>query len=95
MGARTRHPDSALFNGVRLAILRLMFTRPSQEYYYRELLTAVGTGQGALQRELTALTQAGILLRLRSGRRTYYRANRDGPVYRELRALFRRLAEHS
>jgi DNA-binding transcriptional ArsR family regulator len=94
MGARKPHLSTALFNGVRLSILQVLFARPHREYYYRELLNAVGTGQGALQRELDHLADAGILVKTRSGRHTYYGANPDSPVYRELSALLAKLARN-
>ena len=94
MGTKPTHLGGALFNSVRLAILRLMFTRPRQEYYYRELTKAVGMGQGAVQRELRALVHAGILLKLGTRRRMFYRPNPDCPIYSELRSLFRKLAQN-
>ena len=81
MGTKITHLDGALFNSVRLAILRLMFTRARREYYYRELTKAVGMGQGAVQRELRALVDAGILLKLGTRRRMFYRPNPDCPIY--------------
>jgi DNA-binding transcriptional ArsR family regulator len=94
MGARIAHLSTALFHGVRLSILQVLFARPRREYYYRELLDAIGTGQGALQRELDSLTEAGILVKTRASRHTYYGVNPDCPVYRELSALLSKLARN-
>lgn len=44
-------------------------------------------GQGAVQRELVSLAQAGILTRTPCGNQIQYRANKQHPVYQELRAL--------
>jgi hypothetical protein len=49
-------------------------------------------GQGAAQRELRRLVEAGILTQLGDRRRTYYSPNPDCPIYNELRQLFRKLA---
>jgi len=76
-----------LFPGVRRDVLALLFTRSDEAFYQREILRATGGGKGALQRELRALTEAGILLREGRGNRTYYRANPDCPIYPELRGL--------
>jgi hypothetical protein len=59
--------------------------------YYREICASVG-GQGAAQRELRRLVEAGILTQLGDQRRTYYSPNPDCPIYNELRQLFRKLA---
>jgi DNA-binding transcriptional ArsR family regulator len=91
MGARNRRLDTTLFGGTRLTILRLMFTHSGQRLYYREICASVG-GQGAAQRELRRLVEAGILNKLGDRRRTYYSPNPDCPIYNELRQLFRKLA---
>ncbi len=94
MTAIAKHLDAALFGSTRRLILGLLFTHPKQEHYYREFVQAVGGGQGVVQRELRNLTDAGILIKLSDGRRTYYRANPDCPIYPELRQLFYKLASH-
>lgn len=45
-----------------------------------------------MQRELDSLTGSGILERRQDGRRTYYRARRNSPVFDELRGLFSKTA---
>jgi predicted nucleotidyltransferase len=42
---------------------------------------------GAVQRELRLLSEAGFLLREREGRQVYYHANRDCPIFEELKAI--------
>jgi hypothetical protein len=68
-----------------------MFTHSGQRLYYREICASVG-GQGAAQRELRRLVEAGILTKLDDWHRTYYRPNPDCPIYNELRQLFHKLA---
>src|SRR5438105_15829843 len=46
-----------------------------------------GTGIGATQRELGQLTDAGLLHRLRRGNQVYYRANRENPIFEELKSI--------
>ncbi|MBN1401903.1 MAG: nucleotidyltransferase domain-containing protein, partial [Anaerolineae bacterium] len=48
---------------------------------------AVGTGQGAVQRELKRLAEVGILWREKRGRQVYYGANQNCPIYDELAGL--------
>jgi len=96
MGTRdqTRPIAAALFSGSRRNVLALLFTRPGTSLYVRELTRAAGPGRGAVLRELRRLEEAGIIKRCVEGRRVYYQANPDCPVYSELARLVRRLATH-
>ena len=73
-------------------MLGLLYTRPDESFYVRQIVRAAGVGQGAAQRELRRLCAAGVLVRLEQGRHVYYRANPDCPVYSELRALVAKTA---
>lgn len=79
--------SEALFGRVRGVVLALFLTRPETALYVREVISLAGVGQGAVQRELLRLTEAGILIRERRGRQVFYRANTEAPVYPELRGL--------
>ena len=46
------------------------------------------TRPSSLQRELSCLKQSGILRQRKDGRRTYYKAETQSPIFRELRSLF-------
>lgn len=81
---------SALFGKTRRAVLGLLLARPDEALYLREIARQVQAGQGALQRELQRLADAGILLRESRGREIYYRANRACPVFPELQGLVRK-----
>lgn len=82
----------ALFPSIRQEILAAAFTQPDRWWYLSELAEHAGTTPSSLQRELASLTQAGILERRREGTRTYYRAEKRLPTYRELRSLFEKSA---
>lgn len=69
------------------AILTQLYGRPDQEFYLRELARSTGTAPSSLQRDLAALTRAGIILRTARGNQVYFRANRACPVFAELRGL--------
>ncbi len=45
-------PDHALFGRTRSALLALLFGHTDESFYLRQLIRAVGTGNGALQREI-------------------------------------------
>jgi predicted nucleotidyltransferase len=78
---------TVLFGRTRRAVLAMLYGHPDESFYVRQIGRAAGVGQGALQRELAQLTRAGILTRTVQGKQVYYRANRDCPVYEELRGL--------
>jgi predicted nucleotidyltransferase len=78
---------SALFGKVRLGVLGLLFGRPDRAFFVREVVRAVKGGQGAVQRELARLSEVGLLGRREDGRQVYYNANKDCPLYAEIRAI--------
>lgn len=85
----TRHDDiaSALFGGTRISVLSLLYGNPEEAFYLRQIVRAVGKGMGATQRELTNLTSSGIVVRRRMGNQVYYKANKENPIFIELRNL--------
>lgn len=78
---------ATLFGKTRRAILSLVFARPGEAFYLRQLMRAAGIGRGTVQREVEVLTRAGILRRIVRGRQVYYEANPECPVFPELRGL--------
>lgn len=78
---------SALFSQVQLRVLGLFFSQPSQRYQLTQVIKRVGSGRGAVQREVEKLTAAGILnLAVVDGRKLY-QASRQSPIFEELHAL--------
>jgi predicted nucleotidyltransferase len=71
----------------RRSVLALLFTRPEEAFYLREVVRATGAGRGAVERELGSLAKAGIVVRETRGNLTYYRANRECPIYTELQGM--------
>jgi uncharacterized protein len=76
-----------LFGKTRRAVLGLLFTRPGESFYLRQIARLVGVAPGAVQRELATLEEAGIVTRERRSNATFYRANPVSPVFPELRGL--------
>jgi len=87
MGADTDAVAAALFGKTRRNVLGLLFAEPEKSFYLRDLARRTHAGQGAVQRELHRLSQAGIIAREGIGRTITYRANPDSPVFEELRSL--------
>jgi len=82
----------ALFPSVRQELLAATLLFPEKWWYMSELATHLKTSLSSLQRELNSLSASGILERKQEGRRTYYRAHRESPVFSELRDLFSKTA---
>lgn len=78
---------AALFGTVRRRVLGLLFREYERDFYQREIVDAVGCGSGAVQRELKQLADAGLITREERGRMVFYQANRESPVFEELRGL--------
>lgn len=78
----------ALFTSqARVEVLKLFFLHSSKRHYLREVATLTDQPLRAVQRELSRLQKAGILQSNREGNRKYFQANRNSPVFPELRAL--------
>jgi DNA-binding transcriptional ArsR family regulator len=78
---------SVLFSGTRQRLLSALLLNWRQPVYAMELAKHLGVRPSTLQRDLAKFTAAGILKMSRSGNRTYFQANEECPVFRELRSL--------
>lgn len=87
MGTTSSPLGHVLFGRTRQRVLGWVLGHPDEAYYLSELRRLTGVGQGALQRELEALTSAGVLARTTRGRHVFFKANRDSPVFEELRSI--------
>ena len=73
-------------------MLAATFGQPDREWYVTELARALETQPSSLQRELEALSKAGILEQRRDGRRVYLRPDRNSPVFADLKNLLEKTA---
>jgi hypothetical protein len=78
----------SLFGKVRRKILSTFLLNPDRTFYLLELIRFLDCGRGAVQREVTRLTAAGIILRTEVGNQVHYTANRNNLIYSELRSIF-------
>ena len=69
------------------AVLGLLFNHPERAFYLREIARASGTTPSSLQRELAALSAAGLITREARGNQVHFRANPRSPLFEELRAI--------
>ena len=79
--------SAALFGKGRRQVLALLFSRPDERFYLREIARWTGAGLGATQRELRRLTAGGIVNRTQRGSQVYFQANARCPIFAELRGI--------
>jgi predicted nucleotidyltransferase len=85
-------PIELLFGAYRRRILALLLLHPDQSFYAREIGRLADVPAGSLQREVTALTRAGLLTRSTVGNQVRYQADRTCPIFEELAGIFRKTA---
>lgn len=86
------HLTETLFGKTRRSILSVLYGHADETFYLRQLVRVAGGGTGAVQRELKALAEAGIIRRIGKGRQVYYQANAQCAVYPELKSLIMKTA---
>ena len=79
--------SESLFGHTRSAVLRMLYSHAGQEFYLRQLVRAVGSGHGALQRELKRLTDMGLIVRRSQGNQVLFQANAQSPIFPEIKSL--------
>lgn len=88
---RTNNGRCSLIDSImprtRQAILAATLLRPDTSWYLTALARHLKRRPSSLQRELTALVQAGILTVRREGRMVYFQADPNCPVLPELQGL--------
>ena len=78
---------AALFTPVQLRVLGLLYGQPERRFQSAELIRLARSGTGAVHRQLQRLGAAGLVRVTRDGNQKYYQAEKDSPVFRELRGL--------
>ena len=79
--------SDALFTKVQQRVLGLLFAQADQSFYTNQIVRFVGAGTGSVQRELEKLVSAGLVLVSKSGNQKHFQANRDSPIFSELRGI--------
>jgi predicted nucleotidyltransferase len=85
-----KQPINLMFNASRRQLLAQLLLRPGEHFHVRELARMTGISAGTLHRELSAMAEAGVLLREHAGNQVRYQANQACPLYKELAAIFRK-----
>ena len=81
-----------LFPDVRAKILAALLLQPEKRWFLTELAQHLGTQPSSLQREVEALSRAGLLEQTKDGRRVYFQANMTSPVFSDLKGLLEKTA---
>jgi predicted nucleotidyltransferase len=88
MGTTSTNLADALFSKVQQRVLGMLFVSPDRSFYTNEIVRLAETGVGAVQRELEKLTSSGLIQVQKIGNQKHYQANRDTPIFEELRGIF-------
>jgi predicted nucleotidyltransferase len=79
--------SEALFSKVQQRVLGLLFVNPDRSYYTNEIVRFVNSGIGVVQRELEKLAASGLVTVKKIGNQKHYQANRETPIFEELRGI--------
>ncbi|MEN6587146.1 MAG: transcriptional regulator [Sulfuricella sp.] len=77
----------ALFSATQQRVLALLFGQPERSFFTNELISLIGAGSGAVQRELRRLVESGLVTVTRIGSQKHYQANPAAPIFEELRGI--------
>jgi len=80
----------ALFGATQQRVLGLLFGQPNRSFFATEIMSLVGTGRGAVQRELLRLKSSGLVTVSKVGNQKHYQASRESPIYEELCSIIRK-----
>ena len=72
---------------IRAEIFRLLFGANIEELHMREIERRSGYAIGSIQTELKKLLRLHLVKKRRDGNRLYYRANKEHPLYPDIRNL--------
>jgi predicted nucleotidyltransferase len=84
---RKKRPIDALFPKTRQGILAATYGQPGRWWYLSEMAGQLNTSPSSLQRELRSLVASGLLRQRRDGRRLYFQAETESPIFTELSGL--------
>jgi len=79
--------EQILSSRVRASVFHHLFGMAEAEAHVRELARRSGFSEASLRQEMRKLKRLGLVDNRRSGNRVYYRANRDHPLYLDIRQL--------
>lgn len=81
------HLSDFMLSKVRVKLMELFFSNPSEMWYVRELTRLTNEEINAVRRELARMLEVGLLLSENRGNRLYYRLNSHYEFFQELLTL--------
>ena len=76
-----------LSSNIRADIFRLLFGVTDSELHMREIERRSGYAIGTIQSELKKLLRLDLVIRRKDGNRTYYKANKNHPLFLDIQRL--------
>jgi predicted transcriptional regulator with HTH domain len=78
---------SLFSSSIRADVLSLLLNSPDEQFYIREIAELLRKNPSGVKRELDNLEQMGILIGEKVANLKYFRANKDSPLFSELKNL--------
>ena len=79
--------DKLFTSGIRADIMSLLFNSPEEKFYVREIARLVDKNPSGVKRELDNLNKMDLVTSEREGNLKYFKANRNSPLFPELKGL--------
>ena len=79
--------SNTLFGRTRGAVLSILYGHVGESFYLRQLARDTEIALGPVQREIRQLVDAGLVARKIVGAQTLYSANKQSPVFAEIKNL--------
>ena len=89
---RTKRGADALFPQIRKRILAALLMQADRAWFASDLARHLRVPKTSLQRELENLHSAGIIQRRVEGKHVYYQADRESPLFSDLKGLMAKTA---
>jgi predicted nucleotidyltransferase len=84
---RRSNLSDALFSETQQRVLGLLYGHPDESFFATEIFRRTGVGRGTVQRELERLVSSGLALMQPIGNQKHYSANKNNPIFAELRSI--------
>jgi len=77
----------ALFSATQQRVLSVLFGDVTKSFHLNDIVRAASVGTSGVQRELKKLETSGLVNTWRVGNQKHYQANRDSPVFDEIKSI--------
>lgn len=78
---------SLFSSSIRADVLSLLLNSPDEQFYIREIAELLRKNPSGVKRELDNLEKMGIVMSEKVANLKYFRANKDSPLFSELKNL--------